>query len=116
MSGDGSGYNKCVNKKNSSGLGEIPYWRYSPRPVVSKFATADPVQLRDQQYSLDERRSCSCFFCVQTLSLCIDPGFFDSHNHERSTMENFPYNTESGGIQEAVRPKKTEEKKNVSTK
>ena len=36
----------------SSGRGAIPHWRYSPRTT----SVADPVQLRDQRYSPDERR------------------------------------------------------------
>ena len=56
---------KCRIRKteNSSGLGEIPYWRYSPRPDAARSggASADPVKLRDQQYSLDGRRTCAVF-------------------------------------------------------
>ena len=36
----------------SSGQGEIPYRRYSPRTAMA----ADSVRFRSRQYSLDERR------------------------------------------------------------
>lgn len=38
--------------KSSSGVGAIPYRRYSPRPAQA----AEMVQFHHRQYSLDERR------------------------------------------------------------
>ena len=43
----------------SSGRGEIPHWRYSPRPGALKWrAPADPVKLRDQRLQSGWKKMC----------------------------------------------------------
>ncbi len=69
----------------SSGQGEIPDWRYSPRACHKtnsrnimkpdlyysrRLIAADLVRFQNQQYSLDERRYMMHSYAPEVYSLC----------------------------------------------
>ena len=67
--------------RRSSGRGESPHWRYSPRPAEQ---AAEPVKLRYQPYSRDGRRCEYGSYCnaevlvrpdyLRALFLCSESG------------------------------------------